>query len=1263
MNMFRKIFRWTGFAVGLLLLIAVIGAVIYTHTDAFRELVRQKALQALNQSIRGRVDVARVEGSVWGNLTLIDFRVAYGDNEIARFPRLQMNHSLLPLLWGRVLIFRLSASQPELWLKQNQEGQWNLVEAFAPVHPEPSEPSKWLVAVKSIDLERATVELHLSNEQKYSVRELALNGNVGVQPAGIALDLNRISARVTAEHLPRLAVSGQLSYQNQNAPESLEFKEFVLESGASTLKASGKITDLKTPIMTARLVLAKLAPADLARFVPAWPVKSDLSGTAELRGPLGGLEGDFSLLAADGTVTGTFHADVTGTAPVYRSGIRMAGVNIAKLLQRSDLKGIVSATLQLRGRGFRLADIEGSADAAARAAQITSFPLGDVSAKVELRQQIARTTGRIQGELGTAEWQGQLALHGRNQYDVAFSASQLDVRKLLRRGEAGDGKLNLTGAVQGSGFTVAAANAQAKINILRSELRGITVEQGRLAARLSDRRIRISDLLLKAGDTDLSARGDLGIDPKQQGSLEYRLRVGEISPWLALLGRRGSGAVTLIGSARGNLADVSAQGKLALARVSFQGAAVRSGSIAYNLTYSTSRPSPYGAVDLNLSGIERGYGLDQLQGTVKILPKLPYTFDVDLRARDTQARAHAIAASIEYAPSQIAARITSFTTNLPDGTWRLAQPVTVAYRGDDFLVDYLTLQNGARSVSIVGRFSLSGSQSLRLTVERLPVDSVRGFYGNVPDITGIISGEARVMGTASAPQISAAMKLDDSKIGGQRYLGSSLALSYASGRADVTAVLQQDQLHRLDASGSMPVALSWSNGWRFEPSGAIVARAHSTGLSIAFLNAFSGKTIRAIGGELALDVQVRGTLEEPTAAGSLRLRNGRLIPVALGIEVASIVADARLEPRGIRIMQMTAAAKDGKLSGSGFIGLEKFAPQTIDLALAANGWPAINTQQYQADVNGALNVAGTLTAPRVTGKVEVLKAELRPDLAFLKQGSTPTKRDPTIKLVGAKAPAPVLATPAGTPAAAQTDLWQNAAVEIQVTVPNNAWLRHANANVELSGKIKLEKPSGGKLALIGLLEVVRGWAGFQGRRFNLTRGVVTFTGGEKINPALDIVGEYRTGEYVVDATVSGNAEKPALTFSSQPQMDQSDILAVLLFGKPMAALNQGEALSLQQSAVNVASGFAAGHIVKAVSQSLGLQDLGLDPNDVEVAEGRVRIGRYVGDQTFFSVSQEITGKYGQEVSVEFRITKDWKLGVSSSSEGTNGVDLIWHKRY
>ena len=37
----------------------------------------------------------------------------------------------------------------------------------------------------------------------------------------------------------------------------------------------------------------KLAPADIAHFVPQWPVKANVSGTVNLRGPLSGAKGRF----------------------------------------------------------------------------------------------------------------------------------------------------------------------------------------------------------------------------------------------------------------------------------------------------------------------------------------------------------------------------------------------------------------------------------------------------------------------------------------------------------------------------------------------------------------------------------------------------------------------------------------------------------------------------------------------------------------------------------------------------------------------------------------------------------------------------------------------------------------------------------------------------------------------------------------------------------------------------------------------------------
>jgi hypothetical protein len=59
---------------------------------------------------------------------------------------------------------------------------------------------------------------------------------------------------------------------------------------------------------------------------------------------------------------------------------------------------------------------------------------------------------------------------------------------------------------------------------------------------------------------------------------------------------------------------------------------------------------------------------------------------------------------------------------------------------------------------------------------------------------------------------------------------------------------------------------------------------------------------------------------------------------------------------------------------------------------------------------------------------------------------------------------------------------------------------------------------------------------------------------------------------------------------------------------------------------------------------LGLQELGIDITNI-------------------SVSQDVSGKYGQEVSAEYRITSDWRFSVSASTVGPAGADLIWQKRY
>src|SRR5262249_61417506 len=104
------------------------------------------------------------------------------------------------------------------------------------------------------------------------------------------------------------------------------------------------------------------------------------------------------------------------------------------------------------------------------------------------------------------------------------------------------------------------------------------------------------------------------------------------------------------------------------------------------------------------------------------------------------------------------------------------------------------------------------------------------------------------------------------------------------------------------------MTVSWNNGWRAEAGSNIDARIQSSGLSPAFLNAFTGKAIQGIGGEVEMDLQVRGSLSQPVASGVLRVRGGKLTPTALGVQVSSITAGGLLEPGGVKNIQKSGPA-------------------------------------------------------------------------------------------------------------------------------------------------------------------------------------------------------------------------------------------------------------------------------------------------------------------------------------------------------------------
>ena len=250
----------------------------------------------------------------------------------------------------------------------------------------------------------------------------------------------------------------------------------------------------------------------------------------------------------------------------------------------------------------------------------------------------------------------------------------------------------------------------------------VLVKQGALTATLSENKIRIADATLATDDATLAVNGELGLDAKNTGNLDYRLRMTDVSPWLALVKRKGSGAIELSSRARGNPADLQTQGVVRLSGLEIEGTVVKAGNISFALRGSQEEFFPRGVVTAQLTDIAAGLNLQRLNATAKLSRQAVPSIQLDLDAQDLLERKHAVSGTVDLAPDALILR------GEPGFPHRTGRHVEVIASGDGdqaqqcfYIVDQLSMKNGDRELALYGRFAVAGNQDLTLTIDRLPL--------------------------------------------------------------------------------------------------------------------------------------------------------------------------------------------------------------------------------------------------------------------------------------------------------------------------------------------------------------------------------------------------------------------------------------------------------------------------------------------------------------------------------------------------------------
>jgi autotransporter translocation and assembly factor TamB len=148
-----------------------------------------------------------------------------------------------------------------------------------------------------------------------------------------------------------------------------------------------------------------------------------------------------------------------------------------------------------------------------------------------------------------------------------------------------------------------------------------------------------------------------------------------------------------------------------------------------------------------------------------------------------------------------------------------------------------------------------------------------------------------------------------------------------------------------------------------------------------------------------------------------------------------------------------------------------------------------------------------------------------------------------------------------------------------------------------------------------------------------------------------------------------------LTLSSQPPLDQTDILSLIVFNQPANRLTQGQATNVGERAAQVAGGFVAAPLSDTLGRALRVDIFELDPSDDTGQGPSVTVGQQVGERLFMKFRQIFGTRDLSEFQLEYQLAKFLRLQGSIADGQTSanrsltrrvergGIDLVVYFSY
>lgn len=341
----RRGLRWTKrIVLGLLALIVlvVVGALVFIHTDSGRDEIRSIANKQLATMFTGGGSIGKVEGSPFGDLVLRDVVINGPDGKPAiSAKRVSVAVGLFNLIKHDVKLKEVTADDVDIKVARNPDGTYQLAQLMKPTSEDDGKPSAWDVDLDDVDVRR----MHLmvdSGQPDFGVIDLddvVIDANVHMRHEGSKWGGATIGATWRQKKVPiTILAAAHDDPERTRATHldvtiggvSLAASDLDLVKGGTYPEASGRIVVNAPKAEVARLIPRIQLPGDVGADVKLAPTTIDIAAHVDQAAVTANLTDiDLDALKAKGTVK-TNELDLQKLANIPATGQVEVVFDVAK---------------------------------------------------------------------------------------------------------------------------------------------------------------------------------------------------------------------------------------------------------------------------------------------------------------------------------------------------------------------------------------------------------------------------------------------------------------------------------------------------------------------------------------------------------------------------------------------------------------------------------------------------------------------------------------------------------------------------------------------------------------------------------------------------------------------------------------------------------------------------------------------------------------------------------------------------------------------